>query len=469
MGRLDGAAVHLLETTGARIEHDRVLALLEGAGCRVDRATGRCRFPESLVRRVVADVGRPCATSYRGPATWRRHPVTGQGGSFPHLLEWPACQRRLATRRDVEDMAKMAHVLPEFTMAGSVLTCAEVDPRFEPVWNVVARMRLTDKPLGPGEVLYHQNIKHLVRLGEVATGEPGSIRLLPHGNFSIAPLRFSRREMDCALEKTRVRCPYVPGTMPIGGISGPVTIAGTVAICLAELLAGWVIGYVMDPALPAGGIVASGSLDMRTLAACFSSPEARLQNLATAQICRLIYGIPVVPALGYVDCKTPGIQAAAERMSLFMAWPLLAEVTVGAGGLLSAGQDYCPVQHLLDLDIVHGYERFLATFKVDEETLALDLTQAVAERAGGTFLDTDHTLKHYLEEQWYPRWLDRSAWQGDREEARMEADMLSRIDRYYRDAIARYERPDLDERKLAEAREILRHAEAEARTFGAHD
>ena len=39
--------------------------------------------------------------------------------------------------------------------------------------------------------------------------------------------------------------------------------------------------------------------------------------------------------------------------------------------------------------------------------------------------------------------------------------MLERINRYWQDAVARYEPPALDQRKLAEARRILKNAEEE--------
>ncbi len=140
MLRLDEAAVKLLEDTGARIEHGKILDMLGAAGCKVDRSSMRCRFSEELIRKVVSHVGKTPALKFTGPIKWSRSPSTSQGGSFPHLLEWPACKRRLATCCDVEDMARMAHVLPEFTAAGSILTSSEIDPRVEPVWNVVTRM-----------------------------------------------------------------------------------------------------------------------------------------------------------------------------------------------------------------------------------------------------------------------------------------------------------------------------------------
>lgn len=460
MQQLDEAALRLLHKAGARIEHEHVLNLLEQAGCRVDRAALRCWFSEKLVRNALAHFKQKIPETFAASDPWTPH-VPWLGGSYPHFLEWPACQRRLATREDVIHVARMGHMLPEFKGVGQVLTCTEIDPRVEPIWNVVARMEITDKPIGGGEVLYWQHIRHLAALGELLGGPAGRLALMAHCNFSVAPMIFSRRALECIIEKARVGCRHEPGTMPISGISGPVTIAGTVAICLAELMAGWVIGYLLDPKLPATGIVASGSLDMRTLNACFGSPEAWLQDLLTVQVCRQLYGIQIHPALGYVDCKTPGIRAAFEKMMAVWAWPFVGgQHLVQAHGLLSAGQDYSPVQHLLEIDLYSAFDRFAAPVTIDQETLALDLIESFT-RAGGTLLDAEHTAAHHARELWRPRWIDRRTWQGDVIEGRAELEMLERIDRYWKDAVARYQPPAMDSAKLAEARKILKSAEAE--------
>lgn len=461
MRKLDEAAVHLLQVAGARIEHEHVLDLLEQAGGRVDRSAMRCRFPEKLIRAALANFKREIDDKVKGPAKWEPVGRMRHGGSNPHFLEWPDCRRRLATRQDITNMAKLAHVLAEFAEVGQVLTCSEVDPRIEPIWNIVERMTISNKRIGCGEVLYYQNIKHLVKLGELQAGISGANDLVAICNFSVAPLIFGRRTLECILEKNKFHCEHCPGTMPISGISSPVTIAGTVVMCLAELMVGWIIGYVLDPHLPTLGIVCSGSLDMRTLNACFSSPEARLQNLATVQICRQLYGIGIFAAWGYVDCKTPGLRAIYEKCTNLCSWPFVGGNGLYPDGVLSAGQDYSPLQHLLETELFQGHERYGAGFEVNAETLALDLSEALAAQVGANFLNADHTLAHYAAEQWYPRWLDRTVWQGDAREALLEHEMLARINRYWQDAVARYAPPALDQGKLAEARRILKSAEEE--------
>ena len=457
--KIDAAAVRLLTRSGARIEHDGLLDMLEGAGCRIDRSGRRCCFTERLVRDVIGHVGGKTTEDVKLPAGWNSQVHMGHGGNFPHLVDWPSGRRRLATRQDVIDMAKMGHSLPEFTHVGKVVTTHEVDHRVEPLWDALQLARITDKPIGGGEIFHADYIEPLVRMGEVVTGRPGDTSLVAACDFFISPLILDPNQAACFVEKRRFGIANVPGTMPVAGMSSPVTVAGTVVVALAELIAGWVLGYLVNPDLPAGGIVSTGSLDMRTLAACFGSPEAMLQDVSVVNICRRLYGIPVHAAVGYTDCKRPGLEAAFLKMLPLVGIPFGTDQRIGGGGLLSAGQDYSPVQHMLDTEMEKAVQRFWGHYEVSEDTLAVELTEQVMRAAATNFLDTDHTARHFGAEQWYPRWFDRTRWQGDEVERQGERRMLERIDRYCKDAIANYQKPDIDPVKIAELKNIFLAAE----------
>ena len=463
---IEAAAVRLLGRGGVRVHHEGLLDRLEGAGCRVDRAEGRCYIHEPLLREALAHLGGGADEDVAVPSGWNPQRHLAHGGSYPHLLEWPGGRRRLATRRDVADMAKMAHMLDEFDHVGKVLTCSQVDQRVEPLWAALRLAQITDKPIGGGEIFHADYIEPLVRMGEVLSGKPGEDRLVASCDFFIAPLIFDRRQAECFLEKRRFGIGNVPGTMPVSGMSAPVTIAGTAAVALAELMAGWVFGYVVEPDLPARGIVSTGSLDMSSATARFGSPEALLQDVTVVQLCRRLYGIRVWAAVSYVDAKRPGLEAVFEKMLPLVGIPFGTDFAPGSGGLLSAGQDYCPVQHLLDAEMLAAVERFRGTYEVSDETLAVELIEEMMRRGSTNFLDTEHTLRHYRAEQWYPRWFDRSLYQGAAAEAEAERRMLERMDRYCRDAIALYEPPEQDGARLRELRRIF--LSAERRILGAN-
>ena len=104
-------------------------------------------------------------------------------------------------------------------------------------------------------------------------------------------------------------------------------------------------------------------------------------------------------------------------------------------------------------------ERFWGHYEINEETLAVELTVQIMRGTTTNFMDTDHTAAHYKAEQWYPRWLERVPWQGTEYEVEAERRMMQRIDQYCKDAIRRYERPNIEPAKAAELKRIYQVAE----------
>ncbi len=460
--KIEDAAFKILTRNGAEVRHEYIIKLLGEAGCKVDKDRFRVCFTEKLILEAIKNFGSLPDFDVNIPEGWTPANKTATGGSFPHFLDWPSCKRQLADVKAVTDNIKMAHMLPEFEAVGKAMTCSQIDQRIEPIWYTVKAMELTNKPIGPGEVMYAENIKHLVRLGEIYSGKSNDACFVVSCDFSVSPLRFGRRALECMIEKSKYKVKHVPGTMPISGVSGPVTIAGTAALALAELMAGWAIYYLLDPEIPAGGITSTGSLDMQTGLALFGSPEALLQDLTVVQIARRFYGITVNAAYSYVDAKTPGIGATFEKFMPLMTFPFEGNVIFSATGLLSAGQDYSPVQQLLELDIKTAISRFLGTYEISEKTLAVDLLGEVSSQPGKTFLDTTHTLDNYKKEQWYSKWLTRSTWQGDGEaEKESEYKMMENIDNYRKNAVKNYKKPAIDQARVKEANKVLELAEEE--------
>jgi trimethylamine:corrinoid methyltransferase-like protein len=198
---------------------------------------------------------------------------------------------------------------------------------------------------------------------------------------------------------------------------------------------------------------------MRTMTACFGTPEALMINVSVANQIRRRYGIGVWACTTYVDAKTPGLQAAYQKMCALLTAPLGGNRAIGTDGLLSAGQDYSPVQQILENDMQKGVDRFWGHYAVTDDTLATDHILEMLGQTNTNFLTTDHTLMHYAAEQWYPRWMDRSLWSSREQEVAAEQEMLKRIDEYWRDAVRRYEPPQMDQAKIRELDRIYAEAE----------
>ena len=80
--------------------------------------------------------------------------------------------------------------------------------------------------------------------------------------------------------------------------------------------------------------------------------------------------------------------------------------------------------------------------------MALEVMLDVLGRPGSTFLDTEHTLRHYRSSLWLPKLLDRRGWEG----AEWEARLLQRAGEEFQKLLAEYKEPKANEEGVARMR-----------------
>ena len=81
-----------------------------------------------------------------------------------------------------------------------------------------------------------------------------------------------------------------------------------------------------------------------------------------------------------------------------------------------------PIQMILDSDLISALRRTLRGFEVDEDTLTLDAIDEIG--TGGSFLVTEHTVKHMRSELWEPK-----VWTSDAYQAAAGEDIRSDVER----------------------------------------
>jgi trimethylamine--corrinoid protein Co-methyltransferase len=202
---------------------------------------------------------------------------------------------------------------------------------------------------------------------------------------------------------------YAPGV--IRGLTAPMTEAGAIALSNAGELAGVVLsqlrreGSSLIRSAP-GGV----TLDMRYMIVSYAAPSPGPPGWDLGRH----YGIPLFGAGGYSDAKVFDGQAAAEAaMSLF------ASTAVGADLIHDIGYLDCALTGSFELvafcdEVIDWIKHYLSPdFRVDEETLALDVTHTVGHQ--GRFLESDHTYRH-TREDWIPSLADRQPYERWAEE-----------------------------------------------------
>jgi len=193
------------------------------------------------------------------------------------------------------------------------------------------------------------------------------------------------------------------------GLSAPCSIAGTIAQENAEILAGIVLTQLIRPGMPVcyGGIC--HAFDMRTTQLIFAGPEQAIFGVALTQMGKH-YGLPVYINVGLTDSKRPDAQAGLEAAATLVLGAAAGADIFGHMGI--SGVDQASSLDMLTLqDEIIGYvESVLRPIEVSDEALGLDVIEAAGP--GGSFLDSEHTVRRFRRELWFPRLLDRQFYQA---------------------------------------------------------
>jgi len=409
--RIDAASRKILATTGVEIPHEETVARLLKAGAKQDAATGRVRIPPACVDRCLREAGKTF-TIYGRNGDKRARFGVGQRNynsiaGEAHWIDEKTNERRPPTMADVATAARLGDALENINIVGAMADPQDTPVGYRCVEVAATLVKNTTKPI---TFWFHdrRSAKFVTELFEAVSGGTAEAQERPIAYpflEPISPLRFPFNGIDLLYETARLNLPVPIGPMAQVGLSAPGTLAGTLAVENAEILAGICITQVIRPGMPLcyGGI--PHAFDMATMQMIFSGPEQCLMGAAMAQMGKR-YGLPVYVNLGLTDSKTMDAQAGLEAgMSLL--------VGVLAGADIYGHMGICGVDQATSLDMlvmqdeIIGYvERVARGFEVSDETLAVEIVEQVGP--GGTFIDSEHTAKHFRRELWFPRLLDRN-------------------------------------------------------------
>ncbi|HHN45850.1 MAG TPA: hypothetical protein ENN09_00275, partial [Planctomycetes bacterium] len=330
-------------------------------------------------------------------------------------LDEECMERRFAALADVETAARLGDALPAINVVGAM-----ADPHDAPaaVQDVLVLQRLVKNTSKPFVFWFNNRMSTRYvcdMLTALAGSEPAVGERPPTYNFlePISPLRFAFNGIDLLYETARFPLPVSIGPMAQAGATAPVTLAGTLVVENAEILAGVCITQLIREGTPVcyGGI--PHTMDMRTTQMVFSGPEQALMAAGAVQLGKL-HGLPVYINVGLTDSKIPDAQAGLESGMTLLAGALAGADIFGHMGICGVDQATSLTMLVMQDEIIQYVERIMAGVKVDEDTLAVDVIRSVGP--GGNYLSEPHTAQHLRTEHWFPRLLDRrffDAWAAE--------------------------------------------------------
>jgi trimethylamine---corrinoid protein Co-methyltransferase len=413
--KLHAASLRILATTGVHVPHADMRRRLAAAGAAVDEAAEIVRIPESVVDACLASCGKTFSIVGRDESKVARfgfgernyNSIAGEA----HWIDTPGGARRFATLDDVATATRFADALPQINIPGAMTDPNDVPVPVRCIEVFAAMLRNTTKPVtfwlhDRASAEYLNEIMIAIRGSEQAAADkPIFYPFLE----PISPLRFPFDGIDLLYETARLNLPVPIGPMAQTGLSAPCTLAGTMAVENAEILAGLCMTQMIRPGMPVcyGGIC--HAFDMRTTQLIFSGPEQAIFGVAMTQMGKH-YGLPVYINVGLTDSKRPDAQAGLEAgITLAMGAAAGADI-FGHMGISGVDQATSLDILMLQDEIISYVESSLREMDFSDEAFGFDVIEEVGP--GGSFINTMHTVEHFRKELWMPRLLDREFYQA---------------------------------------------------------
>jgi trimethylamine--corrinoid protein Co-methyltransferase len=409
--RVDEATMGVLERTGVAVYERQSLDVLEENGAPVDRASSRARLPERMVREALERA--PSRVKLAGRHGGRNVEL-GSGRTYftnslqgIKVLQLGSGEVRDSLLSDIPVFAKLVDALPNIDFYGVTVVAHDVPGEFHYLKELAAAVENTTKHIEHG---CHGTAmaKAYVRIAQVVSGGEEELRKNPAvSSFGcpVSPLQFDRANTEAMVECAKAGMPYDVLSMAMAGASSPMTLAGTLTMINAEVLAGMTICELLNPGTPViYGSVAS-IMDMRTGVMALGAPERPVLNGAVVQMAHS-YGLPSLVGGMSTDGKLPGPQVLMEKAITGLPPALAGSDVVFGAGLLDSATTYSPEQLVIDNEVAGAIARVNTGMTAGAEDIAQDLIERVGP--GGSFLGTRHTMEHMRKSIWTPELCDRN-------------------------------------------------------------
>ena len=412
---IHSSSIETLGEFGVLIRSPSVLKMLGDAGAIIDTRSMIARIPESLVNEAIKKAPKSLVLysinekhDLRIPAD--PFPYVGSNGIGTYMTDLETGEKRKTTRKDIADFARLADALSGIDFFWSNVTAYDVPERTHMVHALWVSLQNCKKNYGT-LTLSAEDAKAQIELASLIAGGDEQLKKRPifHSLCCIvAPLSFEKGAIEGQVEFARAGIPIISMSMSLGGMSAPVTIAGTITNANTENLASLVITQTAAPGAPHIYCSESTPVNMMTGNISYEAPEYALIETATGQMAHR-YGLPKYTGSWGLGGDAPGISHTFCELSA-MALSMLngTDMAAGAGGLEEAKGGSLE-QLLIDSYVWEDYRGFLRKFEISEKTIALDVVRQVGH--GNSFMTHPHTARNFKNELFF----------RDNEKARFEA------------------------------------------------
>ncbi len=452
---LEDNADAILEEIGVEIrDYPSAIERFKNAGAIVDGT--RVRFPRGMCRSIIqASAPRIYTQHARNPEN--NVQIGGDatvfapnyGSPFVHDLD---NGRRYATIADFQNFVKLAYMSPYIHHSGGTV-CEPVDiPVSKRHLDMVyAHIKYSDKGF-MGSVTAGERAQDSVNMARIAFGGDLQDRTVMTSLINASsPLVWDATMLESAevYASNNQACIITP--FILAGAMAPSTSAGVISQTLAESLVGMTFCQLVRPGAPVIFGSFASSMSMLTGAPTFGTPEPAMVLYTVAALARRL-GVPFRSGGSLCASKLPDAQAAYESASTLIPTIMAGtNFVLHSAGWLEGGLAIGYEKFVLDCDQLGMMMTFGKGLDITENGQAMSAMRE--NEPGNHFLGTAHTLANFETAFYRSDTADNNSYEQWVEDGSLDASQ--RANRLWKERLASYQPPALDDAIDAELQEYI--------------
>ena len=275
------ASCEILEKTGFIVWDDEALQLLKDNGAYTDPVNEkRVRLSTSMIEKAIASApSRIPFCNVDGSKTiqlYRDNVCYGLGTDLPVFIDPYTGEIRNTVLKDIENVAKVTQVADNIDFIATLGLANDVDNQVVDLYHLKVVRSYCNKPNWLTATDYG-NMRAIIDMAAVNAGGYDELKRRPTiGLYGepVTPLTNSKEATQKLLLCAEYGIPATWASGVIGGATGPITLAGTLALGNAEGLSGLVMHQLKNPGAPFIYGNVPSVMDMRTSVSCYGGPDA---------------------------------------------------------------------------------------------------------------------------------------------------------------------------------------------------
>lgn len=391
-------ALWLVENVGVHIPHEGIIKLLSSYdGVRIDK--DRVTFRSDLVLKALKD------SRYDLPDYLEDRWIIDAGAHQTIYSDLDTGELRPPTTQDLIDMTKLGDAL-------DTVGSAPVVPLDVPVHLQIILMHKISYEYSRyrcNDIYEHMDKPTPVCADYVYEMAKTAGKRFTFGVWMISPRSFDKNGLEVAYHLLDRGVPMWVSTMPVAGISAPITMISTLLQSMFEHFAGLTMLNLINTKsfnyIAPDDAFEADPFDMRYSTFVYGSAEYTRATLHKIALCKY-YNIPVIAKSLNTAGKQPDAQAASEIAIHTLISALAGARAFRTGGMLSSCEVYSAEILVIAREIIEFIKNVLRREEFSEERLMVDEIEAVGP--GQSYIGRKSTFAHFRKEYWDPELFTHS-------------------------------------------------------------